>query len=64
MRDCKPLALMDEILRLIGDHLPCLLHVFEQLFLDPLPEDIGIQLVDFKFNNLCQLAKLADTLWS
>ena len=36
--DSKPSALMDEMLALLGDHTPCLL--FEQLFLERLPEDI------------------------
>ena len=42
----KPSALMDEMLALLGDHTPCLL--FEQLFLERLPVDIQIQLVDGK----------------
>ena len=53
---------MDETLALLNDHPPCLL--FEQLFLKPLSKDIHIQLVDLKFENLCQLAKRADALWS
>ena len=60
--DSKPSALMDEMLGLLGDHPPCLL--FEQLFLERLPEDIRIQLVDFKFDNLHQLAKWVNVLWS
>lgn len=60
--DSKPSALMDEMLGLLGDHPPCLL--FEQLFLERLPEDIRIQLVDFKFDDLRQLAQRADALWS
>ena len=44
--DSKPSTLMDEMLGLLGDHPPCLL--FEQLFLERLPEDIRIQLVDSK----------------
>ena len=42
--DSKPSALMDEMLALLGDHPPCML--FEQLFLEWLPEDIRVQLVD------------------
>ena len=38
---------MDEMLALLGDHPPCLL--FKQLFLERLPEDIRIQLVDAEF---------------
>ena len=60
--DLKPSALMDEMLALLGDHLPCLL--FEQLFLERLPEDIRIQLVDAKIEDHRQLAKRADALWS
>ena len=58
--DSKPSALMDEMLGLLGDHSPCLL--FEQLFLERRPEDIRIQLVDFKCDDLRQLAKRADSL--
>ena len=50
------------MLGLLGDHPPCLL--FEQLFLERLPEDIRIQLVNSKIEDHCQLAKHADTLWS
>ena len=60
--DSKPSALMDEMLALLGDHPPCLL--FEQLFLERLPEDIRIQLVDSKMDDHRQLAKRADALWS
>ena len=60
--DSKPSALMDEMLALLGNHPPCLL--FEQLFLERLPEDIRIQLVDAKIEDCRQLAKRADALWS
>ena len=60
--DSKPSALMDEMLALVADHTPCLL--FEQLFLERLPEDIRIQLVDTKFDDLRHLARRADALWS
>ena len=53
---------MDEMIALLGDHSPCLL--FEQVFLERLPEDIRMQLVDSKIDDFCQLAKHADTLWS
>ena len=59
--DTKPSALMDEMLALLGDHSPCFL--FEQLFLERLPEDIRIQLVDIKTENLRELAQQADALW-
>ena len=60
--DSKPLALLDEMLGLLSNHTPCL--VFEQLFLERLPKDIRIQLVDLKFNDYRQMAKRADALWS
>ena len=60
--DSKPSALMDEMLALLGNHTPCLL--FEQLFLERLPEDIRIQLVDAKFKDHRELARRADILWS
>lgn len=53
---------MDKMLGLLGDHPPCLL--FEQFFLERLPEDIHIQLIDLKIEDHRQLAKWADTLWS
>jgi len=59
--DTKPSSLMDEMLALLGDHLPCLL--FEQLFLERLPEDIRIQLVDDKVEDCRMLARRADALW-
>ena len=36
--DRKPSALMDEMLRLLGQHTPCFL--FKYIFLEHLPEDI------------------------
>ena len=60
--DTKPSALMDEMLALLGDHPPCLL--FEQLFLERLPEDIRMQLVDAQFDDCRKLAKHADALWT
>ena len=59
--DSKPSTMMDEMLGLLGDHPPCLL--FEQLFLERLPEDIRIQLVDSKIDDCRELAKRADALW-
>ncbi len=59
--DSKPSSLMDEMLALLGDHPPCLL--FDQLFLERLPEDIRIQLVDVKIGNHRELALKADRLW-
>ena len=59
--DSKPSTLMDEMLALLGDHPPCLL--FNQLFLERLPADIRIQLVDSKIEDLRALAKRADALW-
>ena len=50
------------MLGLLGDHRPCLL--FKQFLLEQLPKDIYIQLVDFKFDDHCQLAKWANALWA
>ena len=50
------------MLALIDDHTPCFL--FEQLFLECLPDDICIQLVDTKIEGHHQLAKRAEALWS
>ncbi len=60
--DSKPSALMDEMLALLGDHPPCLL--FEQLFLERLPEDIRTQLVDVTIVDHRELARRADALWA
>ncbi len=60
--DSKPSALMDEMLALLGNHTPCPL--FDQLFLERLPEDIRIQLVDAKVEDPRELARGADALWS
>ena len=60
--DTKPSALMDEMLALLGDHSPCLL--FEQLFLERIPDYICIQLVDAKIDDHRQLVKRVDALWS
>ena len=60
--DSKPSELMNEMLALLGDHLPCLF--FEQLFLERLPDDIRIQLVDSKIENHRALAQRADALWT
>ena len=60
--DSKPSSLMDEMLALLGDHRPCLL--FQQLFLQRLPEDIRIQLADAKFEDVRQLVREADALWA
>ena len=57
--DSKPSALMDEMLALLGNHAPCLL--FEQLFLERLPEDIRVQLVDAEIKDH---QELADALWA
>ena len=60
--DSKPSILMDEILALLRNPTPCLL--FNQLFLERLPEDIRIQLVnDLKLTDYRVLAKRADSLW-
>ena len=45
----KPSVLMDEMLALLGDHPSCML--FEQVFLERLPEDIRVQLVDTKIED-------------
>ena len=60
--DSKPSALIDEMLALLGSHAPCPL--FEQLFLERLPEDIRIQLVDAKVEDPRELARRADALSS
>ena len=59
--DFKPSALMDEMLALLGDHPSCFL--FEQLFLERLPEDVRVHLAGAQFTDCRQLAKKADAYW-
>ena len=60
--DTRPSALMDEMLALLGDHPPCFL--FQQLFLERLPEDMRSQLIDAKVEDCRQLARRADRIWA
>ena len=60
--DSRPSMLMDEMLALLGEHRPCFL--FEQLFLERLPEELRAHLVNIKWDNPRELAKQADALWS
>ena len=60
--DSKPSVLLDEMLALLGDHPPCML--FEQLFLERLPEDIRVQLADTEVGDHRDLARKADALWA
>ena len=60
--DSKPSSLMDEMLALLGEHKSCML--FEQLFLERLPEEIRTQLVADKIDNHREMARKADQLWA
>ncbi len=59
--DRKPSALMDEMLALLGGHQPCLL--FEQIFLEHMPEVIRLQLFEADFTDPRAVAARADALW-
>ena len=59
--DRRPSQLMDEMLALLDGHTPCLL--FEQIFLEQLPEDVRLPLANADFSNLRAVSLLADTLW-
>ena len=59
--DRKPSALMDEMLALAGEHKSCL--IFEQIFLEQMPDDIRMILCEQEFENPRQLAAQADKLW-
>ncbi len=59
--DRKPSILMNEMLALMDGHTTCLL--FEQLFLEQMPEDIRLLLAEGDFTNPRQLAARADILW-
>ena len=60
--DSKPSSLMDEMLALLGEHKSCML--FEQLFLERLPEEIRTQLVADKIDDHREMARKADQLWA
>ena len=53
---------MDEMLALLGEHKSCML--FEQLFLERLPEEIRTQLVADKIDDHREMARKADQLWA
>lgn len=59
--DRKPSALMDEMLALLDGHQPCML--FEQLFLNKMPDSIRLQLADADFTDPRKVAAQADSLW-
>ena len=59
--DRKPSDLMNEMLTLLDGHKPCLL--FEQLFLEQMPEDIRLIIADDDFSDPRKLAARADVLW-
>lgn len=60
--DRKPSELMDEMLALVGEHTKCIL--FEQVFLERMPESIRLQLSsDDSFNDPRAAAQRADELW-
>ena len=59
--DRKPSILMNEMLSLMDEHKPCLL--FEQVFLEQMPEDIRLLLADEDFTDPRGVAARADVLW-
>jgi hypothetical protein len=59
--DRPPSALMDEMLALLDGHAPCML--FEQLFLNRMPDPIRLQLADADFSDPRKVAERADELW-
>ncbi len=59
--DRMPSALMDEMLSLLDGHAPCML--FEQLFLNRMPDPIRLQLADADFTDPRTVAEHADGLW-
>ena len=59
--DRKPSMLMNEMLALMDGHVPCF--IFEQIFLEQMPDDIHLILADESFTDPRQLAARADVLW-
>ena len=56
--DRQPSALMDEMLSLLDEHL-----LFEQIFLNRMPDAIRLQLAEADFAEPRKLAEKADQLW-
>ncbi|XP_072897911.1 disintegrin and metalloproteinase domain-containing protein 12-like [Hemitrygon akajei] len=59
--DHTPSELMNDMLALMNGHKPCLL--FEQLFLEQMPEDIHLLLASEDFSDPCRVMAKADVLW-
>ena len=59
--DRMPSVLMDEMLSLLDGHKPCML--FEQLFLNHMPDPTRLQLADADFTDPRKVAEQADRLW-
>ncbi|XP_062913421.1 uncharacterized protein LOC134351287 [Mobula hypostoma] len=59
--DRTPSALMSDMLALADGHKPCLL--FEQIFLEQMPEDIRLLLADEDLRDTRGVAAHADMLW-
>lgn len=59
--DRRPSELMDEMLFLLNDHEFCMLA--EQIFLERLPDNIRLQLVNDNFTDPRAVARKADSLW-
>lgn len=59
--DRTPSELMNDMLALMDGHKPCLL--FEQLFLEQMPEDIRLLLASEDFSDPRRVAAKADILW-
>ncbi|KAK4325415.1 hypothetical protein Pmani_004010 [Petrolisthes manimaculis] len=59
--DRKPSELINEMLALMEGHKSCLL--FEQIFLEQMPEDIRLLLAQDTFTDPRGLAARADELW-
>ena len=60
--DTKPSALRDEMLALLSGHPPYFL--FQQLFLECLPDDMRAQLIDAIIDDCQQLAQRAERIWA
>ena len=58
---CRPFVIMNAMLALLDGQKPCLL--FEQVFLEQMPDDIRLIISDNDFTDPRQLAARADVLW-
>ena len=61
LADKMPSAVMDEMLSLLDDHHPCML--FEQFFLNLMPNPISLWFADAGFTDPHIVAEMGNEIW-